>query len=88
MTKQTTDRHIEQRPVTCLMFEHTNRPKMTEMQIPIYPDCLMKPPPRLPNIKMQDNQKINLDLDLEINKDFEENSVSRRYNIIDIPKTR
>ena len=32
----------------------------------------MKPPPRLPDVKMLDDRKINLDL--EINKDFEENS--------------
>ena len=47
---------------------------MTEIKIPIYPDPLMKPPSRPPDIKMQDDRKINLDLDLEINKDFEENS--------------
>ena len=34
----------------------------------------MKPPPRLPDIKAQEDRKINMDLDLEINKDFEENS--------------
>ena len=33
----------------------------------------MKPPPRPPDIKTHDTQKINLDLDLEINKDFVEN---------------
>ena len=54
------------------MPEHTIRPDMTETQIPIYPDPFMKQPPRLPDIKMQDDRKINLDL--EINKDFEENS--------------
>ena len=48
---------------------------MTEIQIPIYPDPLMKPPPRPPDMKTQDDRKINLDLDLEINKDFEENSL-------------
>ena len=68
-------RHIEQRPEASIMPEHTIRQKVTEMQIPIYPDPLMKPPPRLPDIKMQDDRKINLDLDLEINKDFEENSL-------------
>ena len=56
------------------MPEYTIRPKVTEMQIPIYPDHLMKPPPRLPDIKIQGGRKINLDLDLEINKDFEDNS--------------
>ena len=34
----------------------------------------MKPPPRPLDIKTQDDRKINLDLDLEIDKDFEENS--------------
>ena len=34
----------------------------------------MKPPPRLPDIIVQDNRQIHLDLDMEINKAFEENS--------------
>ena len=34
----------------------------------------MKPPPRLPGIKTQNGRQTNLDLDLGINKDFEENS--------------
>ena len=34
----------------------------------------MKPPPRLPDIKTQNDRQINMDLDMEINKDFEENS--------------
>ena len=57
LTKPTTDRHIDQRPETCIMPEHTIRPKVTETQIPIYPDPLMKPPPRLPDVKMQDDRK-------------------------------
>ena len=44
---------------------------ITEIKIPIYPDPLMKPPPRLPDVKTQDDRKITLDLDLEINKDFQ-----------------
>ena len=74
LTRQTTIRHIEQRPETGIMPEHLIRPKVTEVKTPIYPDPLMKLPPRLPDIKVQDDRKINLDLDLEINKDFEENS--------------
>ena len=70
LTKQTTVRHIEQRPETDIMPAHTIRPKVTKTQISIYPDPLMKPPPIPPDIKMQDDRKINLDLDLEINKDF------------------
>ena len=66
------------------MPEHTIRPKITEMQLPIYPGPLMKPPPRLPDIKMQDDRKINLDLDLEISKDFEENSLYQEGIILEI----
>ena len=47
---------------------------MTGIQVPFYPDPLMKPPPRLPDIKTQNDRQTNLDLDLGINKDFEENS--------------
>ena len=38
----------------------------------IYPDPLKKPPPRLPDTKIQNDRQVNLDLDLGINKDFEE----------------
>ena len=82
LTKQTTVRHIEQRPETGIMPEHTIRPKVTEMQIPISSDPLMKPPPRLLDIKMQDDRKINLDL--EINKVFEENSLYQEGIISEI----
>ena len=54
------------------------------MQIPIYPDPLMKPPPRLLDVKTQDDRKINLDLDSEINKDFEENSLYQEDIISEI----
>ena len=74
LTRQTTVRHIEQRPETGVMPEHLIRPKVTEIKIPIYLDPLMKLPPRLPDIKVHNDRKINLDLDLEINKYFEENS--------------
>ena len=47
---------------------------MIEIRIPVYPDPLMKPPPRPPDIKTQNDRQINLDLDMEINKDFEGNS--------------
>ena len=45
-----------------------------EIKAHTYPDPLMKPPPRLPDINIQNDRQINLDLDIEINKDFEENS--------------
>ena len=34
----------------------------------------MKPPPRPADKKSQNDRQANLDLDIEINKDFEENS--------------
>ena len=74
LTKQTTIRYIEQEPENDIIPKHINKPTVTEIKIPIYPDPLMKPPPRLPNAKIQDDRKINLDLDLEITKDFKENS--------------
>ena len=82
MTKPATDRHKEQRPETCIMPEHTIRPKVIETQIPIYPDPLMKSPPRLPDVKMQHDRKINLDL--EIHRDFEENSLYQEGIISEI----
>ena len=45
-----------------------------EVQVPFYPDPIMKPPPRSPDSIKQGNRQIELDLDLEINKDLEENS--------------
>ena len=71
-------------PETCIMPEQTIRPKVTETQISIYPDSLMKPPPRPLDVKTQDDRKMNLDLDLEINKDFEENSPYQEGIISDI----
>ena len=84
LTKPTTDRLVGKLLETCIMFEHKIRPKMNEEQIPFYPDPLMKPPPRLPDIKTQDDRKINLDLNLEINKDFEENSLYQEGIISEI----
>ena len=74
LMKQTTVRHIGQQPKNDIIPKHINKPTVTEIKIPIYSDPLIKPPPRLPDVKTQDDRKINLDLDLEINKDFEENS--------------
>ena len=44
------------------------------MQTPNYPDPVMKPPPRPPDNIAQNDRGINVDSDLEINKNFEENS--------------
>ena len=65
---------------------------VTEINIPIYSDPLMKPPPRPPDMKTQDDRKINLDLDLEVIKDFEENLpfqegiISKIYQSLDRPQ--
>ena len=47
---------------------------VTEIQTSFYPDPVIKLPPRLPDKLAQHDMQINLDFDLEINKDFEENS--------------
>ena len=52
---------------TCIIPDHTFRPKINTRQVPLYPDPLIKPPPRPPDIKTQDNRKRMLDLDLDIN---------------------
>ena len=49
----------------------------------------MKPPSRLPDIKTQNDMQINLDLDMEINKDIKENSPYQEGIISEIyQKTR
>ena len=53
---------------------HLNRPQAEKIHIPNYPDPVMKLPPRPPDKITQNDRHINLDLDLEINQDFEENS--------------
>ena len=74
LTKQTTVRYVEQGPENDIIPKHINKPTETEIKIPIYTDPLMKPPPRLQGVKAQEDRKINLDLDSEINKGLEENS--------------
>ena len=41
---------------------------------PIYPNQITNPTPKLPENVTQEDRQIDLELDLEINKDFEENS--------------
>ena len=74
LTKLTTDRSTGRMPEICIVHEHTFTPKINIRQVPFYPDQMIKPPPRPPDIKTQDNRRMTLDLDLDINKDFEENS--------------
>ena len=62
-------------PEIHIMPDHTIIPNIDTGQVPFYPDPLIKPPPRLPDIKTQDSRMTTLDLELDINKDFEENSL-------------
>ena len=70
--EQNTSTSIEQGK--CITPKHLNRPQAGKIQTPNYPDPVMKPPPRPPDKITQNDRQINLDLDLEINQDFEENS--------------
>ena len=69
--------------------KHLNRPQVGKLQTPNYPDPVMKPPSRPPDKIAQNDRQINLDLDLEINQDFEENSpyqegiISEIYQILE-----
>ena len=74
LTKQTTVKYIEQELENDVICRNISRPTVAEIKIPNYQDPLRKASPRLPDLRVQDDRKINLDLDLEINKDFEENS--------------
>ena len=64
--------------------KHLNRPQVEKKQTLNYPDPVMKPPPTPPNKIAQNDRQINLDLDLEINKDFEENSPYQEGIIFEI----
>ena len=50
------------------------RPKVVTRQVPTYLDPYQKPPPRLPDIKENRRTLMYLDMDIDINIDFEENS--------------
>ena len=75
LTEPTTDRLVGHMPQTCIMPDYVIRPKLNAEQIPCYPDQLIKPPPRPSDVKTQDNRRMPLGLDLDINRDFEENSL-------------
>ena len=73
LTKSVTDRSIGHMPETCIIPDYTIRPKINTRQVPFYSDPLKKSPPRPPDIKTQDNKRMTLDLDFDINKDFDGN---------------
>ena len=47
-------------------------PRIVTRQVPSYPELYLRPPPRMPDLK--ENQRTLMDLDTDINTDFEENS--------------
>ena len=49
------------------------KPKMISRDIPPYPDPIYRPPPRPPDIPLQGTPRKLIDLDSDINIDFEEN---------------
>ena len=49
-------------------------PKMISRDIPPYPDPICRPPPKPAEIPMQESLRKLTDLDVDINRDFEENS--------------
>ena len=51
LTRQTTVRNIEQETGNDIIPKHISKLTVTEIKIHIYPDPLMKPPPRLPDVK-------------------------------------
>ena len=89
LTKSATERSIGNLPETHILPDHTIRSNINTRKGPFYPDPLIKPPPRPPDIKTQNNSRMTLDLDLDINKDFEEDSphqegiISENYQIPD-----
>ena len=50
------------------------RPRLTSKELPHYPEPVCRPPPR-PLENIQEDRKTPLDLDIDINTDFEENSL-------------
>ena len=52
--------------------KHVYNPQ--EPKIPIYPNQIIKPPPKPPDKVIQNDRQIDWDLHLAMNKDFKENS--------------
>ena len=53
-------------------------PRIETRQVPFYPDPILRPPPRPPDLK--ENRRDLSDLDTDINIDFEENSPYQEDN--------
>ena len=56
--------------------------------IPMYPNQISNPTPKLPERMTQNNRQTDLELDSKINRDFEEKfTILGRNNIRNIPET-
>ena len=60
LTELTTDRSIGHMPETCIIMDHTMRPNIYAGEVPFYPDPLIKPPPRPPDIKRYNKKEGDL----------------------------
>ena len=69
-TEQNANKSIEQNRENVSKHVHNSQ----EIKVPIYPNQITQPPPKPPDRVIQDDRQIDLELDLGINKDFEENS--------------
>ena len=74
--EQSTNKNIQQNGEN--IPKHVYNPQ--EPKISIYPNPITKPPPKPPDKVIQNYRQIDLDLKLEINKDFEE--ISHQEGII------
>ena len=69
-TEQSANKSIEQNRENVPKHVHNSE----EIKIPIYPNQITKLPQKPPDRVIQDDRQIDLELDLKMNKDFEENS--------------
>ena len=79
-TEQSANKNIEQSGENISKQEYDPQ----EPIIPIYPNQIAKSLPKPPERVIQDDGQIDLELDLEINKDFEENSLYQEEIISEI----
>ena len=70
-------------PETNIIPDHIIGPIIKTRQVPFYPDPLIKPSLRPLDIKIQDNRRTILDIDLDINNNFEENSAYQEGIILE-----
>ena len=69
-TEQSANKSIEQNREHVPKHVHNSQ----EIKVPIYPNQITQPQPKPPDRVIQDDRQIDLELELGINKNFEENS--------------